>query len=242
MFKTILFDLDGTLLPMDSEEFLGHYYALISPLFEHLTEPKKITEHLISACDTMIHDNRPELTNQDTFINDLLRRLNRSKPELTPIFDRFYGHYFNKLKAYTQPTGLARQICQTLLQKGYQLVLATNPIFPEPATQERMRWAGIADLPWALVTTYETSHFCKPNPGYYQEIIQNLRLNPEECLMVGNDTVKDLIAGKLGLQTYLITDCLTDQERWPYIPDYDGSLEQFYLFAQNLPVLKKTPN
>ena len=88
-------------------------------------------------------------------------------------------------------------------------VLATNPLFPHTATENRMRWAGLKPEDFSFYTTYENSRYCKPNPKYYEEILQKLNLKPEECIMVGNDFGEDIVpTEKLGMQGFLLTDCL----------------------------------
>ena len=100
-------------------------------------------------------------------------------------------------------------------------VLATNPLFPAVATESRIRWAGLAPGDFALYTTYENIGCCKPNLAYYAEILRRLNARPEDAVMVGNDTGEDMVAGELGIKTFLLTDCLinksgADIARWPH--------------------------
>ncbi|AEG61392.1 HAD family hydrolase [Desulforamulus ruminis] len=239
MFKTILFDLDGTLLPMDLNHFLTNYFGGISRYFAGLYDPKTLQQCIWASTEAMIRDNRPDKTNQDVFMEDFFARLEGSPDQLMPLFDRFYDQEFGSLACCTEPTPLSRQICLELHEKGYQLVLATNPIFPDTAILHRMRWAGIHDIPWALVTTYENCHYCKPNPNYFKEILETIGAKPEETLMVGNDTKEDLIAGKLGIKTYLVTDNLIDHGQEERDADFEGRLEDFMAYARSLPRAKQ---
>ena len=71
-----------------------------------------------------------------------------------------------------------------------------------------------------IITTYENSRHCKPNPDYYREILSKRGLKPEECAMVGNDVGEDMIAETLGMRVFLLTPCLinktgTDISRYP---------------------------
>jgi len=91
---------------------------------------------------------------------------------------------------------------------GLRVALATNPIFPRIATEQRIRWAGLAPEDFALYTTYENSTFCKPNPDYYREVARTLGVSPVECLMVGNDALEDMAARETGMDVFLLTDCL----------------------------------
>jgi FMN phosphatase YigB (HAD superfamily) len=98
-----------------------------------------------------------------------------------------------------------------LKEKGMRCVLATNPIFPEAATLHRISWAGLDPKDFLLYTTYENSRHCKPNPEYYRDILAQIGEDPEACLMVGNDVQEDMVARELGMQVFLLTDCLLDR-------------------------------
>ena len=94
--------------------------------------------------------------------------------------------------------------------------------------RDSIRWAGLSAEDFEEITTYETCRYSKPNVGYYQEILDRQGLKAEECLMIGNDKREDLAAGKLGIRTYLVTECL-EHAAEPGSPDYEGkNLEQLY--------------
>lgn len=238
MFKTILIDLDGTLLPMDITLFLTNYFTKLTSHFTDIANPAVMQRNILASTEAMVRDNRPDKTNQTVFIEDFIVRLNHPPETLMPLFENFYSGEFAELICCTEPTPLANQICRELVEKGYRLVLATNPIFPDVATAQRMRWAGIDNIPWELVTTYEHCHYCKPNPNYYQEILDKIGAIPEETLMVGNDTKEDLAAKKLGIKTYLVTDNIIDHGNSVHDTDFEGRLEDFLNYAKKLPRIK----
>jgi len=220
----ILFDLDGTLLPMNKEEFLIQYFGAVTQKFTNITRPAKMKEYILDATTAMIQDTRQDKTNQEVFMEHFLPKIDYPPDELMDLFDVFYRNDFKALEVFTKPSPTARKVVDKLTLLGYRLVLATNPIFPREAILERMKWAGIENLPWELVTTYEESHFCKPNPSYYSEILSKMKIRGEHALMVGNDTLEDLVASKLGIRTYLVTDNLIDDGKSPWWPDYKGKL------------------
>lgn len=234
---TILFDLDGTLLPMDNDHFTKGYFKRLVPHVAHLLGPDEFVKQLWKSTEMMVRNDDWNLTNEQVFKQDFLTAINLKEEDVWPIVDRFYAGEFGELSHLAQPTPLARQICEAAIAKGYNLVLATNPLFPSEATQHRMKWAGIADLPFELVTTYENSHFCKPNPNYYREIVQKIGTSPETCMMVGNDSYEDLIAGKLGMKTYYVTDCAIEEGKaLPF--DHKGTLHDLLQFIrEELPAL-----
>ena len=132
--------------------------------------------------------------------------------EHLPYFDDFYKTEFQKAQSVCGFHPMAAEVVHLLQEKGIRVVLATNPIFPAIATESRIRWAGLTPADFELYTTYENIGFCKPNPEYYKEILKRIELKPEECLMVGNDVTEDMVAKTLGMDVFLLTDCMINKE------------------------------
>ena len=126
-------------------------------------------------------------------------------------FDEYYRNEFQTVKNVCGFNPASAQVVRKAKEAGYRVVLATNPLFPAIATESRMRWAGLEPDDFEYYTVYDNSHFCKPNPNYYKEILEKLSLNAEECLMVGNDADEDMIAATLGMQVFLLTDSLINK-------------------------------
>lgn len=221
---TLLFDLDGTLLPLDLEEFLSSYLRQLQLKAAPYLPPERFVKYLWAATGAMVDNEDPGMENQAVFWQHFCQLSQISREVLEPVFEEFYRREFPALAATARPSPLSREIVSLALAKGKQVVLATNPIFPAIAIWERMRWADLHDLPWRLVTTYENSHYCKPKLSYYQEILQQLGCRPEECLMIGNDVQEDLVASQLGIHTYLVTDYLLDKGEPNYSPTLQGDL------------------
>ena len=97
-----------------------------------------------------------------------------------------------------------------------------------------MLWAGVNPDDFALITSYENSHYCKPNPLYYKEIIEKIGVKPGDCLMVGNDTTEDATAMPVGVDFFLLTDCLLNQERKDISKYSRGSFMQLLSYIENL--------
>lgn len=211
MHKTILFDLDGTLLPMDTEEFLRHYLKAVAAYGSSLLPPDGLLAELMASTMIMVGNTDPTLTNEQVFAASFYPKFEQEAAELTPFFDRFYREEFPKLKVACPGTpGIARQVVQAVVDQGYEIVLATNPLFPRLAVEERMRWVGVDDLPWRLITTYEEMHATKPHAAYYQEILAKIGRAAEECLMVGNDVDEDGAAAQAGIKVLFVTDFLVN--------------------------------
>lgn len=227
MQRYALFDLDGTLLPMDTDRFLEQYVRLITPHFSHLVDPRLFSRQLMASSYATIENPDPALTNQEKFMADFFPKIGRQPAELMPLFERFYQQHFSELSQYTSPNPLARRLVQTALEQGYRIALATNPIFPKEAVEQRMAWASVADLPWQLVTSYEQTHFCKPNPHYFAEVLQLLSVDPADCLHFGNDMDEDMAARELGIPVVIVEDYLINRHRREFNDClFHGNLQQ----------------
>ena len=232
MIDTVLFDLDGTLLPMDQDEFVKSYMGLMAAFMApHGYEPKRLVKTIWEGTAAMVQNNG-EKKNEEVFW-DLFREEYgpRADGDL-PLFEEFYATEFAKARTSCGFNAAAAEVIALLKEKGVRCVLATNPLFPQVATFQRIRWAGLDPADFELVTTYENSSFCKPNPDYYREILKAIDARPERCLMVGNDVREDMIAEKLGMQTFLPTDCLLHAEGedisiWP-----GGGFEELKAFLE----------
>ncbi|MDH7578095.1 MAG: HAD family hydrolase [Bacillota bacterium] len=236
MFKALLFDLDGTLVPMNMDHFMREYFRAVTHKFANLVQPEKLVREILNGTMAMINNTDPEKTNKEVFWSHFLSRVNLPEEVLVPMFDEFYVSEFADLKCCAHPNPLARPLMDLLFEKGFQVAIATNPVFPERAIRERMSWVEIGDLPYALVTTYENSHFCKPRVEYYEEVIGHLGVKPQECLMIGNDVEEDLVARKLGVRTFLVEDWLLNPRDLPIETDYRGSFRDLASFLNGLRV------
>lgn len=225
MRKTILFDLDGTLLPMDTDRFLRYYMKELAGFVGEIVEPAQLVEQVMASTYKMIESTDPALTNAQVFAADFFAKIGRSEAELMPLFDQFYRERFPLVKAACSDLpGRAHEVVAAAVEAGYEIVLATNPLFPREAIEERMRWIGVEEAPWLLVTTYEEMHACKPQVAYYQEVLAKIDRHPNQCIMVGNDVEEDGAAAKLGIDVYFVTDFLINRSGAPLDPDRSGSL------------------
>ena len=222
---TVLFDLDGTLLPMEQELFLKAYLGgLCKKLAPLGYDPKAVTDGIWKGTDAMVRNDGVQ-TNETVFWQVFCSLLGEDTRKDEPIFEDFYRNEFQAVAAVCGKNPAVKELIEGLKAKGLRLVLATNPLFPAIATHSRVRWAGLEPEDFAYITTYENSSRCKPNPDYYREILDKLGLRVEECVMVGNDAQEDGAAAALGLPVFLLTDCLIDRagqaEKFPH-----GSVEQ----------------
>lgn len=211
MIKAVLFDLDGTLLPMVQEKFIESYMgSMAKKLASYGYEPKKLAEGMWAGLASMVKNDGSAL-NEEVFWNTFCGAIGRNAREDAAIFEDFYKNEFQGVKNACGYDENARKTVDYIKDKEIPVILATNPLFPAIATESRMRWAGLVPEDFVLYTTYENSTYCKPNPKYYLEILEKIGFRPEECLMVGNDVGEDMVAKTLGMQVFLLTDCLINK-------------------------------
>ena len=208
---TVLFDLDGTLLPMDQDVFIKDYLRRIAAtLALQGYAPDQLIDTIWRGTAAMIK-NDGSRSNEEAFWEYAVSVYGNRIAQDKGFFDAFYREEFDKIKAVCGYHPAAAQIVHSLKERGFRVILATNPLFPAQATQWRIQWAGLKPEDFELYTTYENSCYCKPNLKYYQAILEQLSIQPEECLMVGNDVEEDMIARQLGMQVFLLTDCLINK-------------------------------
>ena len=212
MIDTVLFDLDGTLLPMDQDEFVNAYMSLLAKkLAPQGYDPKHLIAAIWAGTKAMV-ENDGQKSNEEVFWEDFCHIFGPDARKDEPLFEEFYATDFAQARTVCRLAPEAAQIVALLKEKGVKPVLATNPLFPTIATRQRIRWAGLEPEDFAAVTTYENSRFCKPNPEYYRELLAKLGKAPENCLMVGNDVDEDMIPARaVGMQVFLLTDCLLNR-------------------------------
>lgn len=212
MIKVVLFDLDGTLLPMDQDEFTKTYFKLLAKkMASHGYEAKSLIDSIWSGTAAMVK-NDGGCTNEQAFWNRFLNIYGQQAIKDMPIFNEFYQNEFQQAREVCGFTQESEELVHDLKARGIRVALATNPIFPSIATQSRIRWAGLQPEEFELYTTYENIGYCKPNPAYYREIAKRLDVHPEDCLMVGNDAVEDIAALEAGMKVFLLTDCIVNKK------------------------------
>ncbi len=209
--KAILFDLDGTLLPMDQDVFVKTYFKELAKKLAPLGyESEKLIGSVWAGTEAMVKNDGSK-TNEERFWEAFCGIYGKEAIKDLPRFEEFYKTEFQKAQAVCGFNEDAAKTVRKLKEDGYRIVLATNPIFPAIATESRMRWAGLSPDDFEFYTTYENIGLSKPNPNYYLEIIRRLGVEAEECIMVGNDVGEDMIAKELGMEVFLVTECIINK-------------------------------
>ena len=207
--KAILFDLDGTLLPLDEKLFVDIYFTELSKVFsEYNIESNKLVEAIWTATHEIIK-NDGKRTNEEAFWEKFKSIINIDLSNVKEVLEKFYANeFFTKLKKCSTENNLAKVAVNLAKKNGRKVVLATNPVFPIDALV-RLKWTGLDIDDFDYVTHYSNSSFSKPNPKYYLDLCKKLDVEPKECLMIGNDERQDIFAASsAGMNCYLVTDYL----------------------------------
>ena len=232
--KAILFDLDGTLLPMDQDAFVAAYLGglikLLSPIGY---EPKDVHTALLASTRAMM-TNDGKITNEERFWQSFSAVLGEDIRNHSEHFDRFYKEEFDKIKSTCGYNPRAKEIVELARSSGARVILATSPLFPGVATETRMGWTGLNPSDFEHFTTYENSRYCKPNPIYYTNLISELGLTPDECVMIGNDVGDDMVAETVGIRCFLLTNYLINRKNVDINKFRHGDYDELVRFIKEI--------
>ena len=205
--KALLLDLDDTLIDNPMDTFIPAYFRALEAFVAGMVGPERFIKQLLIATRTMDGNDGSGPTNEEVFAAASYPALGVPREELEPLLARFYSEAFPRLAPLTRPRPAAPKVVEWAEDKELQVVIATNPLFPRTAIEQRMAWGGVGvdRFDYELVTCYENSRATKSSPAYFQGIVDFLGRKPEECLMVGDNWGWDVVcAGEAGVPAYWI--------------------------------------
>lgn len=232
MITTVMFDLDGTLLPLQQEEFVKVYFGELCKKLTPLGYDSKQTVDAVWAGTRAMMKNDGSRPNTEVFW-EMFRSMCAGLPDAKELCDEFYTTEFNKAKCVLKYEADRRPLIEKLKVAGLRLVLATNPLFPPDGMYTRMGWVGLTPDDFELVTDYDNSTFCKPNPEYFREICEKIGADPAECVMIGNNAVEDTAAAKLGIDVFIVPEFLENPTGADYSAYPQGTLEDAVEYVLN---------
>ena len=237
ILKAILFDLDGTLLPLNQATFEKTYFKKLSQALSLKGyETNAVLSGVMNGVFKMIN-NTGETTNDDVFWNSFSSDLGEGIRDEEPYLELFYKTEFQKIKEICGYNKTAVELVESLQEKNIKLVLATQPVLPKIATESRLKWSGLKPEFFSLITTYDNSHYCKPNHKFYYEILKKINILPEECLMVGNDVFDDMAAENIGINVFLLTDNLINKHNVDISKYPKGNFSDLRKYLENENIL-----
>lgn len=235
--KALLFDLDGTLLPMDREEFVRAYLPGISAVAASLGDPRAIANCILQGSYAMVKSTEPGRTLEQVFWDAFEKLSGITRGASEEIFQSYYhSPAFDKVREVTPAEPLVPEIIAEAHRTGMRVILATSPLFPRIATEKRIAWAGLTPGDFEFITTYETFHASKPNREYYEELLAFAGLAAADCIMIGNDAREDLPAPRaLGMETFLLLNHAILPVGYTYACDHEGDYAALLAFLKSLP-------
>ena len=232
--NTALFDLDGTLMPTDEETFVKVYFGeLCKKLVPMGFDADALVNAIWTGTKAMVLNDGTH-TNQDVFWAKFAELMDCDIEKTREACDSFYANEFDSVKRIVGPAPLTPLLISGLREKGYMLVLATNPVFPRVAVETRLGWVGLKASDFSYITSYENSHFCKPNLKYYDEILVAIGREANDCLMVGNNVGEDMCFRELGGEVFLLTDHIENPQKLSMDGIKQGSAGELKAYLDSL--------
>lgn len=201
--RGVLFDLDGTLLGVEVREFLTRYFRALNEAVSPHFPGVDIVPSVLASTD-MMQRPHPGSTNREVFFRDFLQRTGIDLEREWPVFEAFYRDVFPGLGSDYRPVPGAREAIQAARTLGWRVAIATQPIFPLSAIRHRLQWAGLGDLDFDAITTYEVMEACKPESAYFAQVCDMIGCAPGDCVMVGDDASADMPASRIGIRTFFV--------------------------------------
>lgn len=231
----IMCDLDNTLLPMYTQEkFVDIWFRDIAKKFaEHGLDPRAALEGVSKGVRAMLY-NETGKKNIEVFYEEAEKISGYAEDQIGPVILDYYTSTFENVYEITLPNPHAVRIAELMREKARYAAIATMPVFTIEAVTMRMEWVGLKPNMFDFITTADTSSYCKPNPLYFQEILDRFGAAPEETLMIGNDVREDMRpCRELGIDVFLITNHMITHDL-PYEEFTHGTYEEVVKFLEEL--------
>ena len=201
-----MFDLDDTLLINDMETFSPHYFRALVARVAPICPPEPFVRALNAGTRAMLINDGGAMTNAEVFEQTFFARVDCDRDEIMPVFDAFYAEDFERLKQHTSVDPIARELIDLVKAEGYQVAIATQPLFPLVAIKSRLRWAnvGAEEIDYDFISCYEIMTACKPHPQFFATVLAQLDCQPDQAVMVGDNPEADMGARQSGLRTFWV--------------------------------------
>lgn len=129
----------------------------------------------------------------------------------------------------------AVELLRSLRATGAKVILLSNAqrTFTEAEMKALGLWTEFDDI-------FISSDYCcrKPDPHFYEAPLRKYNLKPEECLMIGNDPVNDILgAKKAGMDALYIHSALSPESDNPIMLAKDNGAD-YMLDSMNLKKLR----
>ncbi|HUU79152.1 MAG TPA: HAD family hydrolase [candidate division Zixibacteria bacterium] len=201
--NTLLFDMDSTLISIDEQGFSKKYFHLLHKTHFYELDFMFFVDAMVDITRYVMTTKLPKELTVDTFVKEMSKHFEISPEEIKSNLLDFYHNEYSQLKSYIRPVRGVKKLIKNCFAKGYDVVVATTPIFPEVAIMKRLKWGGLHNFDYKLVTHAENMYYSKPQEEYYTEVLSKINKEINECLMIGNEFMADIIGPtKLGMKTF----------------------------------------
>ena len=234
-YKLIMSDLDNTLLPIYTQDkFVEIWFSDISEKFRSYgLDPVRAAGGVNQGVRAMLY-NESGRKNIDVFYDEVEKISGYKREQIEPPTLDYYSTTFSNVYDITLPNPYAVRIAELMRQKAEHTAVATMPVFTIEAVAMRMAWVGLNPEMFDHVTTADTSCYCKPNPLYFQEILDRFGVKADEALMIGNDVREDMQpCKKLGIDVFLVTNHMITHDM-PYDEFRRGTYEELIDYLGSL--------
>jgi len=224
----IIFDLNGTLIDIHTDEGHGEIYRVLANLLSYqgiLLTPETLRDRYFQImkeqrrASTETYPEFDAVSIFETIIfrhaSDFTRALPPGKRRQLPLFLAEVFRAVSRFRLRLYP-GVEETLAT--LQGRYRLAALTDAqnawAIPE------LHAVGLLDLFSPVVVSGDLG-FRKPDPRIFQQTLDDLEMLPDEVLFVGNDMYRDVYgAQQLGLKTIFFRSNQGEQQRDGVEPDY----------------------
>lgn len=205
MTLRLLLDLDDTLLNSNIEALIPVYFQKLTAHLSDQLPQERLLMELVRGTRTMYASADPLKTLEQVFSDTFYPPLGATREALAAQIDDFYERIFPELQPLTSPRADAQEFVAWAFAQGFDVSVATDPLFPRKAILHRLRWADLAPewTPFSLVSDFETFHFAKVSQSYYPEFLLRLGWAAEPVVMIGDSLERDIFpARQAGLPAF----------------------------------------
>ncbi|MBZ4649649.1 HAD-IA family hydrolase [Thermosipho sp. (in: thermotogales)] len=190
----IFVDYDGTLVKNSEEKFMKTYFSILSRKVKLPIE--KIFNLVMDSIYEITKIEDPSKNLFERFLESISKKTGKSKDYWYNIFLDFYKNEFDELRKIIK---VNKKLTNFIKNSNYKFIFASNPLFPEIAVKKRIDFANLSPENFFYIATMENSHYAKPNPKFFAEILKKIGVAADKCLMIG-DTENDKASEKVGIK------------------------------------------
>lgn len=198
MYKNYLFDLYGTLVDINTNEWKTYLWEKMAELyaFEGASykpmELKKAYFAQVEKEKDEVAKMHPNFTNIDIRIEKVFEDLLRNKGFEPPQnFGEYTAKAFRVISTkYIKLYDGVEDLLDSLRKAGKGVYLLTNA--QRWFTAPEIKMLGLEDKFDGIVISSD-EYTCKPDKAFYNLILERYGLNPDETIMIGNDCKTDIL-------------------------------------------------